>query len=64
MLYTIIYNIYVCLFQAVTGIDNLDECIELLNQHDWDLMVGFRLILFTCILRNQNYKLLLLGIDT
>ncbi|CAB4010531.1 FAS-associated factor 1, partial [Paramuricea clavata] len=25
-------------FQAVTGIDNLDECIELLNQHDWDLM--------------------------
>ena len=25
----------------MTGIDNLDECIELLNQHDWDLMVSF-----------------------
>ncbi|XP_028404725.1 FAS-associated factor 1-like [Dendronephthya gigantea] len=25
-------------FQAVTGIDNLDECISLLDNHDWDLM--------------------------
>ncbi|XP_046840421.1 FAS-associated factor 1-like [Xenia sp. Carnegie-2017] len=25
-------------FQAVTAIDNLDECIEWLNQNDWDLM--------------------------
>ena len=33
----VIFNNYI--FQAFTGIENLDECIELLNQHDWDLMV-------------------------
>ncbi len=50
MFYTVVCNFYVYLFQAVTGIDNLDECIELLDQHDWDLMVSFICFnTFTCI---------------
>ena len=26
--------------QSITGIENLDECITLLDHHNWDLMVG------------------------
>ena len=28
------------LIQSITGIENLDECITLLDHHNWDLMVG------------------------
>lgn len=27
-------------FQSITGIENLDECITLLDHHNWDLEVG------------------------
>lgn len=26
--------------KSITGIENLDECITLLDHHDWDLAVG------------------------
>ena len=26
--------------QSITGIENLDECITLLDHHNWDLTVG------------------------
>ena len=28
--------------QSITGIENLDECITLLDHHNWDLTVGYR----------------------